>query len=88
MKCNMSFNGILIGVNENEYKFNDGKTVKGYTVSVEQNDEAGICPCDKSVYDLVKSGAVPKYSACQFSAYFDTDNKKLRVFDAKSSKLK
>lgn len=85
MKCNMNFDGVLIGVTENEYNF-DGRSVKGYTVSVEQNDEAGICPCEKIVYDKVKSGEVPKYSLCRFFAYFDTDKKKLKIFDVKKAK--
>ena len=79
MKLNVNFKGILISASEKPYKLQNGGTGTSYSLGLECSGEVGNVKCTESVFNQFKSGAVPKYSTCDFAAVYDTDYKNMSV---------
>lgn len=86
MRCYMNFSGILIGAKESEYKMDNGQKGLTYALALEQNDDVGNVPCEKEVFEAVKSGQFPKYGELNFVAYYDTNYKRTKVCDISHKK--
>lgn len=83
MKLNTTFDAVLIGIVEDSFEGKDGKDVKFYKISLEQNDGVCMVPCDVKLAESIVKGDYPKYSNYVFYAQFDSEKSKnpYRVVD-------